>query len=459
MENQEIKSKWDDLARQIGAELSPEAEQRAETHTAATESASPSSSSDPPVRAPLPKKPAADWAGLAGELGLPPIEEEPVPAETPAPKPPRREEVREPNTRESHGRESHGRETHPRQPQPHDSRQRDREQREQSPPESRGPRRGRRGGRGRGEGREVERGGGESSGQRRDHHGQRRNREEERSDTREHGRGRSDKRRDAPEPRREQPIPQDFESDEFVEPVIEPSPVEEASSPPAEREPPAKSPAVSLWHKIFGAPAEPVAKSVGTSAEPVSEVTDPRLSYEPDEDSGRSEIRSLSGADVTAAEFVEEAIERPTLAEDEDDADRKRGRSRRRRRGGRGRRSRGDQREGGPAEPRIHDSGGDDQLDADFDDLGDDDSELTDDASLATAEPDHDDSDLEDSAGEQVASSSRSLSAAQRAIPSWDDAIGFIVEANMQTRSQRRPPSRPDSRGGSSRGRSRGRRK
>jgi hypothetical protein len=51
------------------------------------------------------------------------------------------------------------------------------------------------------------------------------------------------------------------------------------------------------------------------------------------------------------------------------------------------------------------------------------------------------------------------LSAAQRAIPSWDDAIGFIVDSNMQNRSQRRPPSRSDSRGGSPRGRSHGRRK
>jgi hypothetical protein len=51
------------------------------------------------------------------------------------------------------------------------------------------------------------------------------------------------------------------------------------------------------------------------------------------------------------------------------------------------------------------------------------------------------------------------LSAAQRAIPSWDDAIGFIVESNMQNRSHRRAPSRSDSHGGSTRGRSRGRRK
>ena len=33
------------------------------------------------------------------------------------------------------------------------------------------------------------------------------------------------------------------------------------------------------------------------------------------------------------------------------------------------------------------------------------------------------------------------------AIPSWDEAIGFIVDSNMQSRSQRRPPSRSGSRG------------
>jgi hypothetical protein len=49
--------------------------------------------------------------------------------------------------------------------------------------------------------------------------------------------------------------------------------------------------------------------------------------------------------------------------------------------------------------------------------------------------------------------------AAQRSIPSWDDAIGFIVGSNMQSRSQRRPSQRADSRGRSSRARPRGRKK
>jgi hypothetical protein len=53
----------------------------------------------------------------------------------------------------------------------------------------------------------------------------------------------------------------------------------------------------------------------------------------------------------------------------------------------------------------------------------------------------------------------RGRSVLQRSIPSWDEAIGYIVDSNMQTRTQRRPPSRPGSRDQGGRGRSRGRRK
>jgi hypothetical protein len=47
-----------------------------------------------------------------------------------------------------------------------------------------------------------------------------------------------------------------------------------------------------------------------------------------------------------------------------------------------------------------------------------------------------------------------------RNIPTWDEAIGMIVDTNLQTRSERRRTAPPSSRGGgSSRGRSRGRRR
>jgi hypothetical protein len=61
--------------------------------------------------------------------------------------------------------------------------------------------------------------------------------------------------------------------------------------------------------------------------------------------------------------------------------------------------------------------------------------------------------------GEESGAGSSRRAALQRAIPSWAEAIGFIVESNMSTRSQRRPSARSGGgREGSSRGRSRGRR-
>jgi hypothetical protein len=54
------------------------------------------------------------------------------------------------------------------------------------------------------------------------------------------------------------------------------------------------------------------------------------------------------------------------------------------------------------------------------------------------------------------ADGSRSRSVLQRAIPSWDEAIGFIVDTNLSARTQRRPPSRSGPRDNGGRGRSRG---
>jgi hypothetical protein len=63
-----------------------------------------------------------------------------------------------------------------------------------------------------------------------------------------------------------------------------------------------------------------------------------------------------------------------------------------------------------------------------------------------------------DANGEDTAGASRSRSL-QRSIPSWDEAIGYIVESNMQSRSQRRQSSPAGPRGHSSRNRPRGRHK
>jgi hypothetical protein len=87
---------------------------------------------------------------------------------------------------------------------------------------------------------------------------------------------------------------------------------------------------------------------------------------------------------------------------------------------------------------------------------------------MDTGADDEDESDLDvltgDDAGigadgdgteDSASRSARSRAALQRSIPSWEEAIGFIVDVNMQSRSQRRQPGQSSS----SRGRPRGRRK
>jgi ribonuclease E len=221
---------------------------------------------------------------------------------------------------------------------------------------------------------------------------------------------------------------------------------------PPPREEPVKPAAVSLWHKIFGSPAEQTSKlsDMPSAAGEVDEVRG--VPAESDDISISDTPRSLSGADVFSEEYVvESARSEAQLLEPSESEERTRGRPRRRRRGGRGRgRRSGEQRRTATSDAMPRDSleSGDD-----FDDLGvsdpDDDltvQELAGDGEL-TAE------DAEPLADDDAAENGRSK-AAQRTIPSWEEAIGFIVDTNMQTRSQRRPPSRS-----TSRGRSRSRRK
>jgi hypothetical protein len=207
-----------------------------------------------------------------------------------------------------------------------------------------------------------------------------------------------------------------------------------------------------LWHKIFGSPTEQTARISDT----------PSTASEPDDHRGATgesvdipthdTLRSLSGADVLADEYiVESARSEAQLLEPSESEERTRGRPRRRRRGGRGRGRRTEPRRtaASDATPRDSLESGDD-----FDDLGvsDPDDELTDQELPGNGAFMADDTDPV--AGVDDTENGRSK-AAQRTIPSWEEAIGFIVDTNMQTRSQRRPPSR----GPSSRGRSRGRRK
>jgi ribonuclease E len=461
MEKQEFKSKWEELAREIGAEVTPEAVLRAEAHP---EPAPNSGLLEPPLTPaqipPLPKKAPADWASLAGDLGLPPIEQELPRAQEPPAKPPKREVAREPQTREPQAREPQGREPQSREPQSRE-------------PQSRGPRRGRGDSR-RDDRPEEGREGRQSQGRGRQSGGPRRDRPEGRRDAPEKPREVPEKRRDEGEQRREvqeqrrdtrpprrDSRDRDTDARSYDEPDAIESPKSVTPPPTPVREQPPKPPAVSLWHKIFGAPAEPTAKfdSIPAGDDATSE-TDER-NRAPEDEFGGHEIRSLSGEEVTAAECIDEHTgEESTLSRQEaDESERKRGRPRRRRRGGRGRKSGERQRDDRPAE-RVHESPGADEHGADFDDLGDDvGAELSDDDndSITAASLDMD-SDLDDTdADEETSGASRSMSPAQRAIPSWDEAIGFIVDSNMQSRSQRRPPSRSDSRGGPSRGgRSRG---
>src|SRR4051794_9810884 len=87
MEKQESKSKWDDLAREIGAEIPPETIQREEAvATGSQGTTAPAGRTHEPTKskAPLPKRSATDWNSLVTDLGLPPLEEpEPVVAAAP----------------------------------------------------------------------------------------------------------------------------------------------------------------------------------------------------------------------------------------------------------------------------------------------------------------------------------------------------------------------------------------
>jgi hypothetical protein len=100
--------------------------------------------------------------------------------------------------------------------------------------------------------------------------------------------------------------------------------------------------------------------------------------------------------------------------------------------------------------PRDHDA--EDQIE----ELATDDDELD---SAAISDDDITDENSVDTNGESTGATSRRRAALQRSIPSWDEAIGFIVESNMQSRSQRRPSPHHGSRSQSPRNRGRGRHK
>jgi hypothetical protein len=208
---------------------------------------------------------------------------------------------------------------------------------------------------------------------------------------------------------------------------------------------------VSLWQKIFGTPAEspkpieispPIqegeVQTFSWSDREERRYPDKHDEIELDQGEPASAVEEGFGGEHglgTAAPEEGEAIEQPA-------GERKRHRPRRRR--GRGqrpdersgnRRERGRGREGDLLETPGAD---------DFEDLG---------ADEEAAEIHADDLGEEEEGVAEAADGERRRSkpAGHRSIPSWDEAIGMIVEVNMQSRSQRRPSG-----GLGPRGRSRG---
>ena len=427
MEKQEFKSKWDNLARELGAEVSPETQQREEAAVLAAQEPSPvaaNRSREEHAASPtiLPKRSAPGWDNLASELGLPPAE--PI---APVSNEPSREEVRPElaprDTPQPRRPESSGRERRPKRPAANgDHNDRTANQRR------------RRSGANRKERQEQT-----------EHRRERKERREPVEHRREHRQDRHGRR--------------DFEAERTTAHESESVPNEEQrlESPPP-REEPQKPAAVSLWHKIFGLPAEQTAKLAdegarSDAAAPSDLRDEPRAAGSGFADAHAEEpILFQDEADVLSS------TGRPSPADDEfESSDRKRGRSRHRRGRGRGRKYDDRRPEGRAKEVRDRTRASEEQgpesddefVDAELDDI-DESEQLLDDIN----------SDVEDGNGAPHGTSQpKGSSALQRTIPSWDEAIGYIVDTNMQSRSQRRPPSRSGSRENPSRGRQRGRRK
>jgi hypothetical protein len=434
MEKQEVKSKWDELARQLGAEVSPAAEQLVETTSPAPEETLPTAveSSDVVSRLPAPKRRAAGWDNLANEFGLPtpppPVEpvnetpsrvvrervveeEEVVEEEIVSPRPSREEKAR--------------REERPRR----DVQQRrdERPRREERPRHEERPRR-----------------------EERPQREERPRRERSRDDRESSGRRRPPRHVERESEPIDRPAPVDVEEARLEETHV-------AQPPAAPEERASRGAAVSLWHKIFGSPVDQIAKLSDVSSADADTDEASRVTEDLSE-RRETELREhalMPDADQADRQEFDQREEISEGSEDEEISDRKRRRRRgRRRRGGREDRPAG--KETGEHRRRRPDVA---QSDRETDDSLDD--STTDDEFDTEIPPDDDmeeNGDI-DANGESAGVESRSRSALQRSIPSWDEAIGFIVESNMQTRSQRRPSPHSGARPHSPRGRGRGRRK
>jgi hypothetical protein len=442
MEKQEAKSKWDELVRQLGAEVSPESEQLVETgppppSDPVSSLARASSEADDENRPLVPKRPAAGWDNLANEFGLP-VPEEPAPIV---------EEVASASKQVIEPRDVDA----------------DRPRRDRSGPERREKY---------DERRESSRRGRESSAQARES-------SERGREPSARGRGASDRDRDATERRRGSSSRRTERSHQRREPRdrrdIDPrgerdnqsaestsldrdasSAVQherEEQKPESAEQPSMLAPAVSLWHKIFGSPADQSAKLEEISSRPDDQesISDGREEQSKTRDFALDRDRSVDDmAEASAQDELERPIE-PGIDSEQSERDERRPRRSRRRRRGRG--GKGEPVSGGapragrrPHRAREMEAGG--ELDRSADDEDDSNLDLSPDDENGMA-------DEGDSSEAGESRSARSRAALQRSIPSWDEAIGFIVDVNMQSRSQRRQSGGS----GSPRGRSRGRRK
>jgi hypothetical protein len=423
MEKQEFKSKWDELAVEIGAEISPETRQREEAASSgspeggATESA-PREEKSSVERAPLPKRAAVDWNDLAGELGLPPAPPEPSPQDQNAQDVQQEELRREPPRREHQRRETQQRE--------HQRREKSQERPARRP------------------GRESR---------------ERRDRTERGRDDRER-RGHRDKQRQSRDFSEDVTEERQIESADGPDTFYRAEHRSDAAPPPVEERPAVareaevtKPAAVSLWHKIFGSPTEQKSKlsddSTGSDATLPSEMRDePR-----DAGSGFTEAHPETEAAILEYRDEFEVVDQSAeVVEESPPAERQRGRSRRRR--GRGRKRHEETAEDRPAERRDHRRQAAEPRGAVEDEFIDDDTE----PEFDPEEPSGDmDSATNGDEGDARSGLTKEKSSLQKSIPSWAEAIGYIVDSNMQSRSQRRPSSQSSGhRGGSRGGRRRG---
>lgn len=264
-----------------------------------------------------------------------------------------------------------------------------------------------------------------------------------------------------------------------TEPVVtRPEPTSDVA---AEAEQTARGGGVSLWHKIFGTPEQQAERIVETGrpsdtarvheehrqredrpSRRGGRAADTRPRPEPSADDVEDAAAWREPAAELSPESTEEGREQREQHPPEDqESKRRRGRRRRR---GRGKKVDGpatadmdeESRDDGRA-PRKRGRRPapltDDATDAEFD---------FDDDLDATEPGEADDDDNGSGPDDQTArgATARGASPRHRNIPSWEEAIGLIVDVNMQSRSERRRTApQKSARSGSSRGRSRGRRK